>query len=74
MLPVTAYIDLRADDAFWAARKVMDFTDDLIRAAVQTGEYSDPSAERHVADVLIKRRDAIGRAYLPAINPTRLNP
>jgi len=67
--PVAAYMELRADDAFWAARRVMAFTDELIRAAVHTGEYSDPAAERHVAAVLIKRRDAIGRAYLTAINP-----
>jgi hypothetical protein len=67
--PVLAYIELRADDAFWAARKVMAFTDDQIRAAVHTGQYSDPAAEAHLAAVLIKRRDAIGRAYLPAVNP-----
>jgi len=47
----------------------MAFTDDQIRAAVHTGQYSDPAAEAHLAAVLIKRRDAIGRAYLPAINP-----
>ena len=62
-------MELRADDAFWAARRVMAFTDDLIRAAVHTGQFSDPAAERHLAAVLIKRRDAIGRAYLTAINP-----
>jgi hypothetical protein len=67
--PVGAYIEMRADDAFWAARRVMAFTDELIRAAVHTGRYSDPAAERHLAAVLIKRRDAIGRAYLTAINP-----
>src|SRR5258706_13829119 len=67
--PVAAYIELRADDAFWAARRVMAFTDDLIRAAVRTGAYTDVAAEAHLAAVLIKRRDAIGRAYLPAINP-----
>ncbi|HXI31509.1 MAG TPA: hypothetical protein VNG89_23890, partial [Vicinamibacterales bacterium] len=71
--PVLAYVELRADDAFWAARKVMAFSDDLIRAAVHTGQYSDPAAENHLAAVLIKRRDAIGRAYLPAINPV-VNP
>ena len=39
---------MRADDAFWAARRVMAFTDDLIRAAVHTGQFSDPAAERHL--------------------------
>jgi hypothetical protein len=47
----------------------MAFSDGLIRAAVRTGQYSDPAAEHHLAAVLIKRRDAIGRAYLTAINP-----
>jgi hypothetical protein len=67
--PTTAYMELREDDAFWAARRVMAFSDDLIRAAVRTGQFSDPAAERHLAAVLAKRRDAIGRAYLTAVNP-----
>ena len=65
----TAYIEMRADDAFWAARRVMAFTDDLIRAVVKTGQFTDAAAEQHLADVLIKRRDAIGRAYLTTVNP-----
>jgi hypothetical protein len=67
--PTTAYLELRADDAFWAARRVMAFSDELIRAAVRTGQYSDPAAEKHLGDVLIKRRNTIGRVYLNAINP-----
>ena len=68
-MPTAAYLEMRDDDAFWAAQRVMAFTDELIRAAVKTGQYSDPKAEQHIADVLIKRRDKIGRAYLPKINP-----
>lgn len=67
--PTTAYVELRDDDAFWAARRVMAFSDALIRAAVTTGQFSDPEAERHLADVLIKRRDKIGRAYLTRLVP-----
>ena len=62
---------MRDDDAFWAARRVVAFTDDMIRAAVHTGEFSDPNAEKHLGDVLIKRRDKIARVYLPAVNPDR---
>jgi hypothetical protein len=47
----------------------MAFSDELIRAMVATGEYRDPAAARYLADGLMKRRDAIGRAYLPAVNP-----
>jgi len=67
--PTTAYLELRDDDAFWAARRVAAFTDDLIRAAVHTGQYSDPNAEKYLGDVLIKRRDKIARIYLTAVNP-----
>jgi hypothetical protein len=68
-IPTPAYVELRDDDAFWAARRVVAFTDDLIRAAVHTGEFSDPVAEKHLADVLIKRRDKIASVYLTAVNP-----
>ena len=47
----------------------MAFSDELIRAVVKTGEFTETGAEEYLADVLIKRRNAIGRAYLPAINP-----
>src|SRR4030095_193336 len=67
--PTTAYLEMRDDDAFWAARRVATLSDALIRAAVHTGEYSDPVAEKYLADVLIKRRDKVTRLYLTAVNP-----
>jgi hypothetical protein len=67
--PSVSYYEMRPDDAFWAARRVMAFSDDLIRAIVKTARFSDPKAEQYLADVLIARRDKIGRAYLPKINP-----
>jgi hypothetical protein len=67
--PTTAYLETRDDDAFWAARRVAAFSDELIRAAVHTGEYSDPEAEKYLGDVLIKRRDKIKSIYLTAVNP-----
>ena len=68
-VPNPAFLRARADDTFWAARRVMAFTDEMIRAAVKTGQYSDPAAEKHIADTLIARRDAIGRAWLTNVNP-----
>jgi hypothetical protein len=60
---------MRADDAFWAARRVAAFSDEMIRAIVHTGEFSDPAAEKAIGDIMIKRRDKILGAYLPAVNP-----
>ena len=62
---------LRDDDAFWAARRVAAFTDELIRAAVHTGQFSDPTAEKYLGDVLIKRRDKILRDLSDRREPDR---
>jgi len=67
--PNAALMEMRDDDAFWAARRIATFSDEMVRAIVHTGEYTDPSAEKAIADILIKRRDKILRAYLPAVNP-----
>ena len=67
--PTTAYMELRDDDAFWAARRIAAVTEDLVRAAVHTGEYSDPKAEQYLVDVLMKRRNKILNVYLNAVNP-----
>ena len=67
--PTTAYMELRDDDAFWAAQRVGAFTSEMIRAIVQTGELSDPAAGQALADIMIKRRDTIVRTYFTAVNP-----
>jgi len=64
-----AYLRARPDDDFWAARRVVAFSDELIRALVKTGAYSDPAAEKLLGDVLIQRRDRIAASFLPAVNP-----
>lgn len=68
-VPNPAYVRSRPDDLFWGARKLMALTDELIRAAVKAGKYSDPKAEQFLGDALIERRDKIGRAWLTGINP-----
>ena len=67
--PTTAYMELRDDDAFWAARRVAAFSDDAIRTVIRTGQISDPAAEKYLGDVLIQRRDTIKRIYLTQVNP-----
>jgi hypothetical protein len=67
--PTTAYLELRDDDAFWAAQRVGAFSDEIIRALVHTGEFTDAASEKALADIIIQRRDKILRTYLPAVNP-----
>ena len=72
-VPTAAFLRARDDDNFWAARRVMAFSDEMIRAIAATGQYHDEAAVKLLSDVLIQRRDKIGQAYLNAINPV-VNP
>lgn len=67
--PNPAFLNRLPDDAFWAAKKVMAFRDDQIRAMVETGEYSDPKAVDWIARHLAVRRDKIGRAFFGGVLP-----
>jgi hypothetical protein len=40
-----------------------------VRAAVHSGEFEDPAAERLLGDILIKRRDKVAQAFLPKLTP-----
>ena len=67
--PNPAFERMLPDDAFWAARIVSRFTDEMVRAIVHTGQYDDPAAERLLADVLIARRDKTVAHYFRQVNP-----
>src|SRR6185503_249874 len=42
--PNPAFANMRPDDAFWAARIVSRFTNEMIRGTVEKARYSDPRA------------------------------
>jgi hypothetical protein len=67
--PKTAYDNMRADDAFWAARIVARFSDEAIRTIVGEGKYSDPAVNDVLAGTIIKRRDKIKEVWLTGVNP-----
>ena len=61
--PNPAFIRRQPDDTYWAARQVMAFTDEEIRAIVETGQYSDPRTVEYISRALVNRRNIIGRTY-----------
>jgi hypothetical protein len=67
--PNPAFNNLTDEDAFWAAKLVMAFDDDQVRAVVKTGQLSDPQAEAYLVETLIKRRDKVGKFWLNQVNP-----
>ena len=67
--PNPAFNNARADDLFWAARRVAAFSDEAIRETVKNGRFSDPAAALYLGDVIIVRRDKVARYYLNITNP-----
>jgi hypothetical protein len=67
--PNPAFDNMRADDAFWGARLVASFNDDIIRALVAKARYSEPGAADHIINTLLRRRDKVLRSWLTAVNP-----
>lgn len=56
-------------DGFWAAKLLMSFSDEDIRAMVKAGQYREPQDAETLSKILIERRDAIIRGWLSRANP-----
>ena len=68
-VPMAALRHAQPADLFWAARRVMAFSDDMIRAIVAAGRYTNGRDAEHLADTLIQRRNKTGAAYLLGVTP-----
>jgi hypothetical protein len=67
--PNPAFLSRQPDDDFWAAKIVMAFTDDDIRAIVETAKFSDPAAAEYLITTLAQRRDKILRTFFSKLLP-----
>ena len=67
--PNAAFENMQPDDAFWAARLVIRFSDEALAAIVEKAKYRDPRAAEYLRSVLIKRRDKVVRAWINVVNP-----
>ena len=67
--PIPAFENMTLRDAFWGAKQVMSFSDEDIRAIVETGKLSNKGAEEYLIQTLIERRDMIGEYWFSKINP-----
>ncbi len=67
--PNLAFERMDEGDAYWGAKIVTSFSDECVRALVSAGEYSRAEVAALVAEVLRKRRDAVGRYWLDRVTP-----
>ena len=66
--PNAAFLNMNDQDAYWAAKIVMSFTEEEIRAIVRTGQLSDPEAEDYLVETLLARQNKIGRTWLTRVS------
>ena len=64
-----AFRHMRPDDTFWAATKIAAISEDMIRAAVEQGQFGYLEANRFLAQAIIDRRLRILQTFLPKVNP-----
>jgi hypothetical protein len=67
--PNPAFIRRLPDDEYWAAKQVMAFTDDDIRAIVEAARFTDPRSTDYIVTTLAERRDKIGRTFFSKVLP-----
>ena len=67
--PNPAFENMRPDDAFWAARLVSRFSNDIIRAIVTAARFDDPNATEYLTKTLIERRDKLTKVWLNGVVP-----
>jgi hypothetical protein len=67
--PNPAFDRMTPQDAYWAARIISRFDDQMVRELVETGELWDKQAEEYLVRTLIRRRDKIVAHYLPQVCP-----
>ncbi len=67
--PNAAFDLMRPDDAFWGARLVSKFTDDVIGTIVDAVGYDDGNAAAYLKKTIAERRDIIMKTWLVGVNP-----
>jgi hypothetical protein len=66
--PSVMFDNLAPQDAFWATRIILSFTEPEIRAMVKTGQYLDPKDSDYIVKTLIERRQILARYWLRKVD------
>jgi hypothetical protein len=67
--PNPALMNHLPDDDFWAAKQVMAFSDDDIRAIVETARLTVSISQEYLIRTLCERRDKVGRTFFSKLLP-----
>lgn len=65
----TAFLFTTKHDEFWAAKIIMQFSDEILEKIVDEANFSDPSVRQDTVNFLIDRRNKITQYWLTKLNP-----
>jgi hypothetical protein len=63
------FLDADRFDKFWAAKILIRFTREQLRAIVETAQLSDPKATDYLTDTLVARQRATAAYWFARVNP-----
>ena len=66
--PVLPFDNMTDQDAYWAMRIVLSFTEPELRSVVETASYSDQKDTDYVLRTLLERRSILARHWLPKVD------
>jgi hypothetical protein len=66
--PTVMFDNMTDQDAFWATRIMLSFTENDLRSIVETAEYTDPKDTDYVLETLLERRRIIARHWLAGVD------
>jgi len=61
--PSVMFDNLTDQDAFWAMRIILSFSESEIRSMVETGEYLDPKDTSYIIQTLLERRRILAKYW-----------
>ena len=67
--PNPAFERMDQADAFWGAKLLVPFSDEVLSAVVKSAKISDPKAEQYLLQTIIARRDKCIRYWIAQTNP-----
>jgi len=66
--PSVMFDNLTDQDAFWATRIILSFTEPELRGMVETGEYRDPKDIDYIVRTLMERRQILAGHWLRKVD------
>jgi hypothetical protein len=66
--PAIAFDNLTRQDAFWATRIILSFTEAELRSIVEAGQYRDSRTVDYILRTLLERRQKLARVWLSKVD------